>query len=62
LFISGETDDPSTHADGFRRRMEELGIQSDLTVIKDAPHRFLGKQVCFDEMIEVAEAFFGRTL
>ena len=61
-FISGETDDPSTHADEFRRRMEELGIPSDLTVIKDAPHPFLGKQVWFDEMIEVADAFFGRTL
>jgi pectinesterase len=61
-FISGETDDPSTHADQFRQRMEELGTQVDLTVIKDAPHPFLGKQVWFDEMIEVADAFFGRTL
>jgi arylsulfatase A len=61
-FISGETDDPSTHADKFRRRMEQLGIPSDLTVIKHAPHPFLGKQVWFDEMIEVADAFFGRIL
>ena len=61
-FISGETDDPSTHADGFCRRMEALGIPFDLTVIKDAPHPFLGKQVWFDEMIEVADAFFGKTL
>jgi len=61
-FISGETDDPSTHADAFRRRMKELGIRSDLTLLKDAPHPFLGKQVWFDEMIEVADAFFGRTL
>ena len=58
-FISGETDDPSTHADGFRQRMKELGIQSDLTVIKNAPHPFLGKQIWFDETIEVADAFFG---
>ena len=42
--------------------MEELGIQSNLTVIKHAPHPFLGKQVWFDEMIEVADAFLGRTL
>ena len=42
--------------------MKELGIQSGLTVIKDAPHPFLGKQVWFDAMIEVAGAFFGRTL
>jgi acetyl esterase/lipase len=61
-FISGETDDPSTHADAFRGRMKELGIRSDLTLLKEAPHSFLGKQVWFDEMIEVADAFFGETL
>jgi hypothetical protein len=42
--------------------MKELGIRSDLTLLKDAPHPFLGKQVWFDEMIEVADAFFGRAL
>lgn len=61
-FITGETDDPSTHAADFRERMEQLGIQSGLTVIKDAPHPFLGNQVWFDEMIEAADAHFGRTL
>jgi arylsulfatase A-like enzyme/acetyl esterase/lipase len=61
-FMAGETDDPSTHADAFRRRMEELGIHSDLTVIKDAPHPFLGKQAWFDEMIDVADAFFTKHL
>jgi acetyl esterase/lipase len=61
-FISGETDDPSTHADVFRRRMQELGIQSDLTVIKDAPHPFLGQQVWFDQMTEVADRFFTKHL
>ena len=61
-FITGETDDPSTHADTFRRRMAELGIKSGLTVIKDAPHPFLGKQVWFDEMIEVTDAFLTKHL
>ena len=61
-FITGETDDPSTHADEFRRRMEELGIKSGLTVIKDAPHPFLGKQIWFDEMVNMADQFFQRTL
>jgi arylsulfatase A len=61
-FITGETDDPSTRADGFRRAMEELGIQSGLTIIKDAPHPFLGRQIWFDQMIEVADKFFGKTL
>ena len=61
-FIAGETDDPSTHANAFRRRMDELGIQSELTVINDAPHSFLGKQVWFDEMIHVADEFFTKQL
>ena len=42
--------------------MKELGIQSGLTVVKDAPHPFLGKQVWFDEMIETTDAFFRSTL
>ncbi|WP_372897919.1 alpha/beta fold hydrolase [Stieleria sp.] len=61
-FITGETDDPSTRADAFRRRMNELGIPSGLTVIKDAPHPFLGRQVWFDEAIDVADAFFRERL
>ena len=61
-FITGETDDPSTRADGFRERLKELGIQSGLTVIKDAPHPFLGKQIWFDEMVETADAFFRGAL
>ncbi len=60
--ISGETDDPSTHADAFRARMKQLGIPSALTVIKDAPHPFLGRQVWFDEMIDVADGFFSKQL
>lgn len=61
-FITGEMDDPSTHADEFRRRMSELAIDSGLTVIKHAPHPFLGKQVWFDETVDVADTFFQRTL
>lgn len=60
--ITGALDDPSTRADAFRRRLEELGVESGLTVIKDAPHPFLGKQVWFDEMLDVADRFFARHL
>lgn len=42
--------------------MEEFKIQSDLTLIKGAPHPFLGKQVWFDEMIDVADAFLIEQL
>ena len=61
-FITGETDDPSTHADDFLEQMTKSGIQSGLTVIKDAPHPFLGKQVWFDEMVNVADTFFKEKL
>ncbi len=61
-FITGETDDSSTHAEEFRLRMGELGIPSGLTIIKHAPHPFLGKQVWFDEMLAVADEFFTQHL
>lgn len=61
-FLTGETDDPSTHADNFRKRMKQLGIQADLTVIKGAPHPFLGRQVWFDETIDAADEFFSEAL
>ena len=61
-FITGEKDDASTRAAEFRERMKELGIQSDLSVIKGAPHPFTVKQIWFDEMIETAGKFFDKTL
>ena len=61
-FITGEIDDPSTHADEFRAQMTALEIESGLTVIKDAPHPFLGKQIWFDEMMERADALFEKAL
>ncbi|MFT4548910.1 MAG: arylsulfatase A [Verrucomicrobiales bacterium] len=61
-FFSGEKDDPSTHADEFRKRMKNLGIDSNLTIIQGAPHPFMVQQAWFDEMIEKAGAFFETTL
>ncbi|MCP4890358.1 MAG: sulfatase-like hydrolase/transferase [Planctomycetaceae bacterium] len=60
--ITGEKDDPSTHADRFRQRAKELGITCELTVIEGAPHPFLGKQIWFDQMLEAADRLFGQTL
>ena len=57
-FIAGEHDDASTHADVFRKQMNQYGISSGLTVLKDAPHGFIGKQVWFDQMVEKADQFF----
>jgi len=33
-----------------------------LTVVDEAPHPFLEKQIWFDEMVETAAAFFQKTL
>ena len=57
-FIAGEHDDASTHADVFREKMKQHGISSGLTVISDAPHGFIGKQIWFDQMVERADQFF----
>ena len=57
-FITGQKDNESTRAILFRDRMQQLKIPTNITVIKDAPHAFLGKQVWFNETIDVAEKFF----
>ena len=61
-FITGEKDDPSTHADEFREQMKVLGIESGLTVIQGAPHPFTVQQVWFDEMLDTAAEFFVHHL
>lgn len=60
--ITGEKDDPSTHADALRKKMDEFGITNGLTIIKDAPHPFTVKQIWFDQMMDAAVPFFDRTL
>ena len=60
--ITGQNDDPSTHATAFRQRMQQLSLQSDLTIIPDAPHAFIGRQVWFNQMIQRTDAFFKQTL
>jgi len=62
LFITGETDDESTRAKKFRKRMSDLGLFSGIEVIEGAPHGFLTKQVWFDQMIESADNHFKKTL
>ena len=59
--ITGENDDPSTQADKYRAGLQELGIRAELTVIKDAPHAFLTRQLWFDQAMEIADRFFTKT-
>ena len=57
-FISGQNDDPSTHADRFRSAMKRLQISTQLRLVRDAPHPFLGRQVWFDDAVSTATEFF----
>ena len=56
-FICGERDDPSTRADAFRKKLDELDIPSKLDVIKGGGHGFHQKQGYFDKAIESAVTF-----
>jgi acetyl esterase/lipase len=62
LFMAGELDDASTHADETRADLARLGIPSSLTLIPQAPHAFLGQQKAFDACMADSTAFFLKHL
>jgi arylsulfatase A len=62
LFMTGELDDPSTHADDARADLVKLGIPTGLTLIPQAPHAFLGQQKAFDTCVSGSAEFFGKKL
>jgi acetyl esterase/lipase len=62
LFMAGELDDPSTHADETRPEIERLGIATGLKLIPKAPHAFLGQQTDFDLAVNTCDEFFSRHL
>lgn len=61
-FMAGELDDASTHGDDTRADLTKLGIPTDLVVVPNAPHGFLGQQKAFDIGLAACEAFFGKHL
>lgn len=62
LFLTGELDDPSTHADETRADLQRLGIPTGLTILPGAPHAFLGQQAAFDLAVEACDRFFRTHL
>ncbi|MEM1441174.1 MAG: SMP-30/gluconolactonase/LRE family protein [Verrucomicrobiota bacterium] len=58
FYLTGEHDDPSTHAVETRPDLLAFGIPTGLHVIKGAPHPFLTKQPFFDEAIDTLDGFF----
>jgi acetyl esterase/lipase len=61
-FLSGELDDPSTHAEAFRNQSKKMGICTGLLVIPGAPHGFHRKQKFFDIAIDQLDSFFAEHL
>ncbi len=62
LFMAGELDDVSTHADETRPDLEKLGIPTGLVLIPQAPHAFLGQQKAFDTCVSTSVEFFTKHL
>jgi pectinesterase len=62
LLLSGEFDDPSTHAEEFRAKMKKLGLTTGYISVPNAPHGFLNQQKHFDFCIETTAAFFDEHL
>lgn len=62
FYLTGELDDPSTHAEETRRDLEQLGISTGLHILKGAPHPFLTKQKFFSEALDVLDQFFTAHL
>ncbi|MEM7143889.1 MAG: alpha/beta hydrolase [Verrucomicrobiota bacterium] len=62
LLLTGENDDPSTHGEEIRAKMDALGVASGFKAIDGAPHGFIGRQEWFDVCIEEAGAFFDEHL
>ncbi|MEQ1860090.1 MAG: alpha/beta hydrolase [Chthoniobacteraceae bacterium] len=62
VFVTGELDDPSTHADEAREDLKRLGIETGLTLIPQGPHAFLGQQRNFDLAVRTCAEFFGKHL
>ncbi len=62
FYLTGELDDPSTHADEVRREMENLGIPTGLHILKGAPHPFLTKQKFFDDGLDLLDDLFTTHL
>jgi hypothetical protein len=60
--MTGELDDPSTHADDARADLVKLGIPTGLTLIPQAPHAFLGQQKAFDTCVSGCAKFFVKHL
>jgi pectinesterase len=61
-FITGERDEPSTRAETFRERADEIGVQTHLMIIPDAPHDIYQNPEWVDLVAQWSSYFFRDIL
>ena len=62
MFITGESDDSSTHASLFREKAGGIGVETRLAIIEDAPHNFLTDPEWFDLSLNYSISFLREKL
>ena len=62
LHMDGEHDRPAFRTEKTRKMLKELGIKTDLIVVKDGPHAFWLFEPWFAQTIEDVNKFFKETL
>jgi pectinesterase len=61
-FIEGEKDTVKIGRAEMQEKLRQLGIETDLHTLKDAPHPFWMSQPWMDETVEIADAYFKKHL
>jgi pectinesterase len=61
-FIEGEKDTVKLGRAEMQEKLRQLGIETDLHTLKDAPHPFWMGQPWLDETVEIATAYFKKHL
>ncbi|MBL8795904.1 MAG: alpha/beta hydrolase [Planctomycetia bacterium] len=62
LHIDGEHDRPAFRTERSRKMLKDLGIKTDLIVVKDGPHAFWLFEPYFTPLVEDVAKWFGETL
>ena len=62
LHMDGEHDKPAFRTEKSRQRLKELGIATDLIVVKDGPHAFWLFEPWFTPAVENVQQWFGKTM
>ena len=62
IFIEGEKDTLKVGRAEMQAKLRELGIETELYTLKDAPHPFWMRQPWLDQTVDIASDFFKKHL